>query len=62
MGGLGGAVLEAVSEACPVPVVRVGIGDTFATTGDYMELLEHMGLGTRDIVAAAHRALAAKGR
>ena len=62
VGGLGAAVLEAVSEQAPVPVVRVGIADTFATTGAYMDLLEHMGLGTKDVIAAAHRALAAKGR
>lgn len=62
VGGLGSAVMEAVAEESPVPVVRVGIRDTFATTGAYMDLLEHMGLGTKDIVAAAHRALAAKGR
>ena len=62
VGGLGSAVMEAVAEESPVPVVRVGIRDTFATTGAYMDLLEHMGLGTKDIVAAAYRALAAKGR
>jgi transketolase len=62
VGGLGGAVVEAIAETCPVPVVRVGVRDTFATTGPYETLLEHLGLGTKDVVAAAHRALAAKGR
>lgn len=62
VGGLGGAVAETIAETCPVPVVRVGVRDTFATTGPYTDLLEHLGLGTRHVVAAAHRALEAKRR
>lgn len=60
VGGLGGAVAETVVETCPVPVVRVGVRDTFATSGPYPDLLEHLGLGTRHVVAAAHRALELK--
>jgi transketolase len=44
VGGLGGAVAELLASACPVPVERVGILDTFATTGPYEALLEHRGL------------------
>ena len=51
-----------LAETCPVPVARVGVRDTFATTGPYADLLEHLGLGTKDVVAAAKRALAAKPR
>ena len=57
IGGLGGAVLEAVAEECPVPVVRVGIRDRFTETGPYFPMLDRLGLGVSDIVAAAHRAI-----
>ncbi len=62
VGGLGGAVVEAVAAACPVPVERVGIGDRFAMTGAYETVLEELGLTTDAIVAAARRALSAKRR
>ncbi len=62
VGGLGGAVLEAIATTCPVPVERVGIADTFATSGPYAELLEHIGLTRHAIVEAAVRALALKSR
>ncbi len=62
VGGLGGAVVEAVAAACPVPVERVGIGDRFAMTGAYETVLEELGLTTDSIVAAARRALSAKRR
>lgn len=62
IGGLGGAVLEALSEVAPVPVVRLGLRDTFAETGPYFDLLEKYGLGIADIVHGAKRALALKRR
>ncbi len=62
VGGLGGAVVEALADACPVPVERVGIADAFATSGPYADLLEHLGLTTGAIVDAAVRALALKSR
>ncbi len=62
VGGLGGAVIEALAATCPVPVERVGIADTFATSGPYGDLLEHIGLTTEAIVDAAVRALALKRR
>jgi transketolase len=60
VGGLGGAVAEAVTEACPVPVKRVGLADRFAETGPYFELLDRSGMSVEDIAAAARQALAAK--
>ncbi|MDB2118687.1 transketolase family protein, partial [Clostridium paraputrificum] len=33
IGGLGSAVAEVVSENCPVPVLRVGVKDTFGESG-----------------------------
>lgn len=40
IGGLGSAVAEVVSENCPVPVLRVGVKDTFGESGKPNELLE----------------------
>ena len=62
VGGLGGAVVEALAAACPVPVERVGIADRFAKTGAYETVLEEVGLTTDAVVAAAKRALSAKRR
>lgn len=53
IGGLGGAVAETLSTACPVPLRRVGIHDRFAETGGYDELLDSYGLAVKDIVDAA---------
>ncbi len=63
IGGLGGAVAEALGSGCPVPLERVGIADTFACTALTPELLmDAYGLAVEDIVAAARRALARKRR
>lgn len=60
IGGLGGAVAEAVSAACPVPVLRVGVEDTYGRSGKVPELLEMYGLTVANIVAKAKAAVAAK--
>ena len=60
LGGLGGAVAEVVSDACPVPLKRVGVADRFAETGPYHALLERYGMGVSHIVAAARAAATAK--
>jgi transketolase len=60
VGGLGGAVAEAVTDAYPVPVKRVGLADRFAETGPYFEMLDRYGMSVEDIAAAARQALAAK--
>ena len=39
IGGLGGAVCEALSEAAPTPVLRIGIQDVFGESGTAAELL-----------------------
>lgn len=58
IGGLGTAVCEALADACPVPVVRVGFCDVFGETGPYEDLLDRMGLSLADISAAVRQALA----
>ncbi len=60
IGGLGGAVCEALAESCPVPVVRVGVEDRFGMSGKVPELLEEYGLTAANIVANAKKALALK--
>jgi transketolase len=61
IGGLGGAVSETTSKACPVPVIRVGIPDRFAESGPYEDLLRRYGLSVASITEAAMAALRLKG-
>jgi transketolase len=60
VGGLGAAVAEAVTDACPVPVKRVGLADRFAETGPYDAILDRYGLSVNAVVTAAQAAVAAK--
>jgi transketolase len=60
IGGLGGAVAECLAEKWPVPLERIGVNDTYAESGPYLELLEKYGMSVEAIVAAARRALARK--
>ncbi len=53
LGGMGSAVSEVLSEACPVPTRRIGVADVFGTSGEPAELMEHFGLTARHIVEAA---------
>ena len=60
IGGLGAAVCEALSESYPVPVLRVGVEDTFGRSGKVPELLEMYGLTSANIAAKAKAAIALK--
>ena len=60
IGGLGGAVAETVAEACPVPVLRVGVEDKYGHSGKVPPLLEMYGLTPAKIVEKAKAALALK--
>ena len=60
IGGLGSAVAEVVCEACPVPVVRMGIEDQFGHSGKVPPLLEMYGLTVENMVAKAKAAIALK--
>jgi transketolase len=57
LGGLGGAVAEVLSSERPVPLVRVGLQDTFAQSGEADELLEFYGLTAEKIAAAARQVM-----
>ncbi len=60
IGGLGSAVAEVVTEECPVPMVRVGVKDTFGCSGPANVLLGEFSLRAVDIVKAAKEAIAKK--
>lgn len=60
IGGLGSAVAEVVAENCPVPVMRVGVEDTFGKSGPALELLDIFGLNAQNIVEKAKKAIALK--
>lgn len=61
LGGLGGAVAEALSERFPVPVIRQGLNDVFGQSGTAEELLVHYGLTAQVTVELAKRAIGLKG-
>lgn len=52
IGGLGSAVLEALSDTYPVPVKRVGVLDTFGESGQPKDLLKKYNLTEKDIAEA----------
>ena len=60
IGGLGEAVAAVVAETTPVPVLRVGVEDTFGKSGPALELLEIFGLNAENICAKAKAAIANK--
>ena len=60
IGGLGSAVCEAICSECPVPVLRVGVDDTFGKSGPAKELLEAYRLNAENIVEKVHVALTMK--
>lgn len=60
IGGLGGAVAEALAENCPVPLKRVGVDDKFGTSGDADRLMELYGLTAENIAKAAREVVKRK--
>ncbi|MBP1561561.1 MAG: transketolase family protein [Oscillospiraceae bacterium] len=60
IGGLGSAVAEAVTECCPVPVVKVGVNDVFGHSGPAVDLLKEFGLSAENIVEKVKYALTLK--
>lgn len=61
VGGLGGAVAEALAMGQPVPIEFVGLKDTFCETGpDPETLMDAWGMSVDDVVAAAKRAIGRK--
>lgn len=62
IGGLGGAVAECLAERGLGPLVRVGVRDTFARSGDPGALYDKYGLSRPHVVEAARQALEIKTR
>jgi len=60
MGGLGAAVCEYLSEACPVPVVRHGVNDEFGRSGKAPLVLEAYGITAEKIAECAKKAISLK--
>ena len=60
IGGLGGAVAELISGHCPVPVIRIGINDTFGESGAPEALLKKYGLTAENMAAAGQAAIRKK--
>lgn len=55
VGGLGGAVVEAIAETSPIPVLRIGIGERFSETcGSHAHALREHGL---DLATVRERVL-----
>ena len=59
-GGLGSAVSEILAEHCPTPLQRIGLKDTFGTSGKPADLLKHYGLTAENIQQAAVQVMARK--
>jgi transketolase len=59
IGGLGSAVAEVLGERQPTRMARVGMRDTFGTSGEPEELMRHFGLTAEDVAGAAKGLLAA---
>ena len=60
IGGLGGAVTELLSEECPVPVLKLGVYDSFGHSGPAPKLLDEFGLRAVNIAEKAKKAFAMK--
>jgi transketolase len=56
-GGLGSAVAEVLVENKPIPMKRIGVRDTFAESGPYLDLLEKYGLSANHIEAAVEEVI-----
>ena len=52
IGGLGGAVSEVLSEKCPTKIKRLGINDTYGSSGKAFEVAAHYGISAEHIYNA----------
>lgn len=59
-GGMGSAVAEVLAENYPVPMEFVGVKDKFGQSGTPKELIEHYGMGLKDIKSAVLKILMRK--
>ena len=59
-GGLGSAVAEVLVENHPIPMKRIGVQDTYAESGPYLDLLKKYGLSSEHIVKAVEEVVERK--
>ena len=52
IGGLGGAVSEVLSEKCPTKIKRLGMNDTYGSSGKAFEVAAHYGISAEHIYNA----------
>jgi transketolase len=60
IGGLGGAVAEALAENYPTPIEFIGVKDKFGQSGTPNELIEYYGMGVESIKEAVKKVLKRK--
>lgn len=60
MGGLGGAIAEALAKTNPLPIEFIGLQDTFAESGAPKEILEKYGMDSKAIKAAVKKVIGRK--
>jgi transketolase len=61
-GGLGSAVAEVLVATNPIPMRQIGVNDTFAESGPYLEIIDKYGLSSPHIIKAAQEVLEHKKR
>ena len=59
-GGMGSAVAECLVQNYPVPIEFVGVHDKFGQSGTQDELIEHYGMGEKNIEEAVRKVLKRK--
>jgi transketolase len=56
-GGMGSAVAECLAAHFPVPIEFLGVQDEYGQSGTPLELIEHYGMGVKDIMAAVKKVI-----
>jgi transketolase len=59
-GGLGSAVAEVIAEREPAALIRLGLRDVFAESGDAELLFDHFQMGAPHVCAAVKQLLSRK--
>ncbi len=57
IGGLGSAIVELSAEELPIPIIRIGLKDTYPRSGKPEPLLDYYEIGVTDIVRAAKKVM-----
>lgn len=60
IGGLGDSIAQVLVKNNPVPQEYVAVDDSFGESGNPIALLDKYGLGVKDVIAAAEKALSRK--